>query len=344
MKIINPSNAINAKILSKYGKRLKEKDYLAMIKFKRISEIVTYLKNSDTQYQKFLSSIDERTIKRGELEQIIRKNIFLGLFSLCRYENSGDGYFKEFFVMYLETKEISTFLSLLSIGQQKEYRYLYPNYLEEFTHLDFKRIILSNTYEELLEALKSSPYYPILNSFKTSDNETLDISRILDSLDRFIQDTLYKNIYKRKYDIKDIKKLFNLLNDFENATRIYRLKKFYNMPDDLIFSHLRHHGDISDNKAKLMIENTSYEDFIDLITKQFKISYNKSDVYDNFEQYLNIKKYEYTNRTIHFTQSTDTVIMCYIILSENELYNIINIIEGVRYGLTPEEIDSLLIY
>lgn len=53
--------------------------------------------------------------------------------------------------------------------------------------------------------------------------------------------------------------------------------------------------------------------------------------------YFNARHY------IHFSSYAMVVMISYVIITEVELDDIINIIEGVRYGLTPEEIKPMLV-
>ena len=75
MAIINPSSAIIAKVKYKYGNRLKEKDYSAMLKCQSVQEVMSYLKTY-TRYKTFLSKVNEHGIPRSEAEQILRRALF----------------------------------------------------------------------------------------------------------------------------------------------------------------------------------------------------------------------------------------------------------------------------
>ena len=83
MAIINPASAIIAKIKTKYGKRLTEKDYRAMVKCESVGDVVQYMK-SYTHYQMFLDKVSN-DIHRGNLEQLIRERQFEELLTLCKY-------------------------------------------------------------------------------------------------------------------------------------------------------------------------------------------------------------------------------------------------------------------
>ena len=46
---------------------------------------------------------------------------------------------------------------------------------------------------------------------------------------------------------------------------------------------------------------------------------------------------------MHFSTHPMVVMISYILITEVELDDIINVIEGIRYGLSPEEIKPMLV-
>ena len=59
--IINASSAVITKARAKYGKRLTQKDYKALLKCNSVSAVVSYLK-SHTKYADVLSKINESEV------------------------------------------------------------------------------------------------------------------------------------------------------------------------------------------------------------------------------------------------------------------------------------------
>ena len=80
------SNAVLAKTLAKYGKRLTDKDYASLLSCKSVSEVVTYLKNN-TSYKEILKKVNEREVHRGRLELILRQKLAED-FSFCQRRRS----------------------------------------------------------------------------------------------------------------------------------------------------------------------------------------------------------------------------------------------------------------
>ena len=93
-----------------------------------------------------------------------------------------------------------------------------------------------------------------------------------------------------------------------------------------------------------MCNVTSSKEIISVLnkTKYGKII-NKIDfTYEN--EIISAVKLKKAKYYMHFSDNPTTVMMSYIILSELEVMNLVNIIEGVRYGINKDKISALLHY
>ena len=84
---IDASSAVITKARAKYGNRLTQKDYKALLKCNNVTSVVSYLK-SHTKYADVLSKLNENEIHRGQLEVLLKQKVFYDFDSLCRYEMS----------------------------------------------------------------------------------------------------------------------------------------------------------------------------------------------------------------------------------------------------------------
>ena len=78
------SNAVLAKSRAMYGKSLKEDDYRQLIECKTVPEIASYLKTR-TRYSKALTGMVENEIHRGQLEPLLRQDVYSDVYALSRY-------------------------------------------------------------------------------------------------------------------------------------------------------------------------------------------------------------------------------------------------------------------
>ena len=65
--------------------------------------------------------------------------------------------------------------------------------------------------------------------------------------------------------------------------------------------------------------------------------------FDYIEEGVRKIDYRWHLKKLRFSTNPSVVLFCYIFLAENELTNIVHIIEGVRYGLAPDDIATLLV-
>lgn len=343
MQIINPSNAVNAKVSSKYGKILKSKDYEAMSKLSSVSEVVIYLRNN-THYKNYLDKINESKITRSELETLLRKELFLDLMRLCKYELASNNAIKHYIIRRFEIKEIISFLSLLKLGEEEKYYESVPTYLQSFSGVNIKRMSLSRNYSETLSSLKDTVYYDILIKYKNLDIDEINLSKVEDELDRFNIKRLFFRLKKKKIKIKEVENFYNNINAYTNFHRIMRLKQYYNLPPEEIYPHLRHSGALGDLTIKRMCESESTEDVKKIFLNTSIGKQVKNLNIDTYDVFLQQATFNFTEHNMHFCSHTQVVLLNYLYISEIELANVIHMIEGARYHLPIEDIKPLIIF
>ena len=136
-----------------YGKSLKESDFQALLDCKSVAEIASYLKQR-TGYSSVLNGLDETNIHRGQLETLLRQEIYFDLFALSRYAHEDTLAFSDFFISRMEIEQIIKCLMLLNIGKADEYVYTMPLSLDEFTDISLKALAGVRSCSDMLTALK----------------------------------------------------------------------------------------------------------------------------------------------------------------------------------------------
>ena len=344
MLLSNASNAVLSKAMAMYGKRLTIKDYNSLLNCTSVSEVVNYLKNH-THYNVLLEKENESQIHRGRLEFLLRQELLRQLALLCKYEISVGEEIYEFITEKTVVEELSRFLILFSAGKSNEYLYSLSLYFNDIIDIDLTALPNVKNYSDLLNILKGSRYYDAFNNHKPSNG-------IIDKTS--IENDLYKGLYDHIFEIirkhtrgKERKQLENLFMSNLNAELIekaIRLKKFYGLKG-------------SDLKEKLLPYSTFSESQINAICNAEK----SKDIFKIIERTgtgHKIKKIKYaysgeiSEKLIHrqcknnmrFSTYPSVILLSYMFLAGNELKNIISIIEGVRYNVSPETIKSILIY
>ena len=338
------ANAILAKARAMYGKSLDESDFQALLNCKSVSEIAIYLKQR-TRYASVLSVLDETNIHRGQLETLIRQEIYFDLFALSRYAHEDTLAFSDFFISRMEIEQIIKCLMLMNIGKAEEYVYIMPLSLDEFTDISLKSLAGVHSYSDMLNALKGTRYYSVLSGLLPKDNSRADITSIEIALENKSYEKAISTIDngKHKSDRKELHDIFMSMLDIENMSRIIRLKKYYGFSAEQIMSMLIPYGRFS---KKMLAElcNAENADQVIALSKSTHIGRLTSKLkYHEQRQMTDVMIYNYCKHHLRLSPNPTIVMISYIYLREIELKNIVNLIEAARYGLPADEKVKLLI-
>lgn len=341
---INSSSAVISKARSKYGRRLKDKDYKALLKSSNVAGVVSYLKNH-THYADVLSKVNETEVHRGNLETIIKQKNFYDFDSLCRYEMSEGSPFSEFIIRRYEIEQLVHFLLLLSCNKVEEYIFALPAYFDKHTELDLYRLSRCRNFESFLDVLGKSEYRKILKNFPPDNRGVINIASAEDAMNMFAYKELYLAISKRKSkrEKENLKSLCDNVNDFCNISRVLRLKKYYKMTPQQVMSHMLPYGSIKSSKLKEMCNAPTYEDVLSIVTTTRVGKRIKFTDIEKEEQISFMNRFDMCRKNLYYSQDPSVVLLSYMYVCEAELKNIITVIEGVRYQSDRDVIESLLI-
>lgn len=343
--LIDSSAAVITKARAKYGKRLKEKDYKALLKCNNVASVVSYLK-AHTKYSDVLSKTAENEVHRGQVESLLKQKVFYDFDSLCRYEMSEGSPFSEFIIRRYEIEQLVHFLLLLSCNKQEQYIFALPSYFNKHTDIDLYKLSACKDFDSFINALSKSEYQQILKNYAPDKNGVIDIAGAEDALNVYSYKELYTAISKRKSkkQKQSLKSLCDYVNDFCNISRILRLKKYYNMDEEAIKSHLMPFGSIKKKTLDSMCEAKDTDEVFDIIATT-RIGKRIKQMSIEKEEQLSIKsRYNMCKRMLYYSSDPAVVLLSYMYVSEAELKNIITIIEGVRYNCSVEQIESMLIF
>lgn len=345
MSLINSSSAVITKARSKYGRRLTNKDYKALSKCQSVDAVVNYLKNQ-THYSQTLNKLQQDNVHRGQIETMLRQKLFYDFDSLCRYEMSDGSPFSEFIIRQYEISQLVHFMLLLNCSKVEEYIYALPSYFNKHTDIDLVKLSRCRSFDEFLNTLNKGEYHKILEKFRPTSDKGIDIASAEDALRIYAQTELYTAISKRKSkkERQMLIELFDYINDFNNLSRILRLKKYYSLSAKQIKEHLIPFGTLRKDAIDKMCNANDIDDVFNIMitTPAGKRLHNMSI---EKEEHLAIEgRYNMCRKKLYFSQSPAVVLLSYMYVSETELQNIITIIEGVRYNCSAEHILGLLIY
>jgi V/A-type H+-transporting ATPase subunit C len=339
------STALIAKLRAMYGKRLTPQNYRELLRKQSVSEIAAYIKQQ-TDYSGELHDINENSVHRGQLENMLRRHLFGEYNKVLHYVSPNESKFFDFFILRMELDEILSCVRFLNAGQEGEYFFSLPSYFAERSSFDLFGLAKVKNYDELIILLKNTPYADILRKFDPSSNDSLEMIRIEIEFNKFYYSLVLRVIRDNftGFTREKLRNSFGVEADLYNISEIIRLKKYFNAKGDYIRTLLLpYYCKIKKADLTRMIDAPDVEATMQVLGETRYGSYFTQNNDDYIEHYSQQIMYAYHKKLLNFSDSSAVSVVAYLQLERAEINNLISIIEGVRYGLSPADIGKLLI-
>lgn len=340
------SNAVLAKARSMYSHRMTPAKYEELIHKGSVAEIVSFLKN-EPSYQDVLEEIKETNVHRGRIESLLNEQAFIETTKMLRYVPKKKQEFYKLSVIKEEIHLIIDKVRLIDSEVNDSYDLNIPSYLAQCASFDLYGLIAIDDYATLCQYMKRTPFYKVLKKNIPEDGEKVDINIMEYDFKKAYYDHVV-GVIKKEFKGKKQKDLLTIVYteiELENISKIYRLKKYFNVTEEqirgcLITDYCR----LSDSMMDMLIKAKDAEDMLKkLSSSSYKLYVDEKDfVY--IEYYAEKIKYHLAKRYMRFSTDPSLVYMTYAIVHRIEINNLIHIIEGIRYGESAEHIKAMLIY
>lgn len=339
-----------AKARAMFGERLDASDYAKLLQQKSVGEIAAYLK-ANTMFAECLEGINVRSVHRGQLEVLLRTDVFDRLSKLVRYADDNARHFATAAVMESEIELIMMAVRAYDNGvSQSERQGLItrmPMYAEEFTSFDITKLADTENYGQLVDLLQGTIYYESVKKYAKQNMEELDFV----GLSHDLRTTYYRTCLAaiRKYGKAGARdKMAEIISariELENISIIYRLKKYFKAgPESIKPLMVQQYCYFNERELNGMIENCSAEEIIDRLHVSKYKRYLTGSKFLYIEHYTKMISYNMNYHFIETYTAPNLVLMSYLLLSDIEIQNVVDIIEAVRYGISQDHVRSLLIY
>ncbi len=338
------SNAILAKARAMYGKCLTDSDYRQLMDCRSVPEVAGYLKTR-TSYGSALTGLDENSIHRGQLEPLLRQNLYFDVFALSRYAKDKALLFTGFIISEMEIEQIIRCLTLVNLGRAEEYVYSMPLSMDQYAKISFKELASVRSYDDMMEMLSGTVYYSVLQRYKPKENERIDIARIEAELNNQNYGVIMGEMEKagKNRDAGELKEIFAAMLDFRNMSRIIRLKKYYGYDESRIKPLLIPYGRLSKRNIDDLCAAETVQEVFEISRTTYLGRLMSRLRYNDQSQMAWAMICVYCRHHLRLSPNPTIVMVSYVYLKEIELNNIINIIESTRYGLSAEEKAKLLV-
>ena len=188
------SYAAYTRAKAKYGKRLREKDYKSLLNCESVPDVMAYLK-SNTRFIDAFGEANERGMRRGLFESLLRQYYINEIDTICRYELSVGDYVSKYVAHKTEIDEIIRILTVLNSKEKREYNFTVPAHIAKRTSIDLNALSETKTFEQFVEAAKKTPYEKILKKYIAQKNKQIPITEI--------ESELYTQLYIELYEMID---------------------------------------------------------------------------------------------------------------------------------------------
>ncbi len=344
MKILEYKlNAIMAKARAMYGKRLSLQDYSALCSCRSATEIVSYLKGR-TAYADAFENTVTAGIDEGYVEFLIKKLSYNRFATLCRYEMSFGEKLHNYFIVKEEINQILSCIKSILLKNTDKYVMNVPAFYTKSLSLDAYDLMNVKTIPELIESLEGTPYKALIS--KCYDSAAGYVEYECELLNYFYEFE-YKLISEKKS--KASGELFDLLStkaDTQFIDKLYRTKKYFSSSSERIIRSLApiHLTGLTQKQIKQLLNASDEKELLRILkTTKYKNYASKIEKSDYAEQAINEENYKMYKHLLRFSDDPNVTMFCFMFLENIETENMIHIIEGVKYKMSPDEIKSLLI-
>ena len=340
------SNVLLTKSRAMFGKRLTGQNISELLNCQTVTEVAAYLKNN-THYAYALRNIDDSNVHRGQLEVALDDLMQSELTALSKYRVDAGEYLRSFMVYSTQIREILKFLRLLSAGRASEYVFAMPKYFVKRDGLDPIRMSQAKDYEEFLRAMSGTVFYKILRNISVTDEGTIDYTMIehtlYSHLFSYAASVIKKNFHGSAKD--DLLGLLGTRSELASFLNIYRFKKYYRAcGDDLARSLVFDFNyKISRKTFDRMLNAGTADEVLEIFRNETFYGRELGEIDDEYiDQVVNRLSYKRVLHLMRFSTDPTVAVFSYILLSGIERKDIVTIIEGVRYRVSPDEIASMI--
>lgn len=338
------ADAIIAKARSIYGKRLTAEDYNNLLHKGNVSGVVSYLKDTE-RYRKVFANINETQIHRGQVEQMLSKEVFELYLRLCRFMSADKSSFCNYLIKETEIKQIISALMYINAGSADGYLLEMPVYIMDYISFDMMKLSKASDYGQVLEVLADTPYYKVLKPVLSSGGSR-DLDECAVALYAWYVHWAFKAI-ERQYkgsDANALKEIFLRQSDLSNIMMCYRKRSLFNEDADRIKKSLRsnHYRVTPAMIDEILAQSDADAKLLALLKRLYfkgKIEYDPENLETAVRQY-NCNFYK---KQLSFSSNGTMALYSLMGLCEVERSNLQKIIEAVRYNRSPEETEKLLV-
>ena len=320
------------------ARRLSHSDYLELMRKRSVIEVTAALQ-SHPYFKDSLKGLSQTNLHRAQIEEALSKDVYYKYESLMRY-SFRKGKFGAYFLMRSEINELLAKLRLLSMGFRHHYIIQVPGFLMPKTSFSLLRLAKAESAQDCLEVVAGTPYAKVLAGVLPAAGQKLDYLKCEYAFQSYFYTTVLAQIDRdlSGRSAADTKRLFRMEAEFFSPQLT---------PEDLKKLLIPVYGVLSAKNMNALADTRGLDEFLKLYNAGRAgqvYGARSADPADASEVSETRALYRAAQKLLHFSSTPQTVLAALLCLANLERSNIINVIEGVRYGLSPEQISAFLKY
>lgn len=331
--------ALSAKVHALYGKRLRAAEFAALAERKDPAEILEALRHHPGWSRGLAQAAPEgwSYVGRVEVERALWGELELEYLSLTHYVPREDRELMQFLVRLAERSAILSALRDLRAGRPSGAEEHIPALLRQ-SRVDAAALARCASYDQMLDAVKGSIYYPALHHLRPRPGEALPDYTIAECVLRTAYFSHMYRIAQRQYGGAVQKVLLRAMGeqvDLLNIIRILRLKTYFpDTPQEEYLAVLSpfHYRLKPELTRRLCTAPDAAAVFRLLEGTPYRDSFRGVEVLD-VEEYYRRALYLFNRHQLVTGPASVYTAMAYLDLKETEMTVLINVIESVKYAV-----------
>ena len=331
------------------ARRLSQSDYDELMRRRSVIEVVSTLR-SHPYFEKSLAGLGSGgDVHREQLEQSLARDVFFKYEALMRY-SFRENHFGAFFLVRCEINEILAKLNLLARGVKSRYIIRMPGFLASKTRFSLLKLAEAQSASECVSVLSGTPYAAVLRACLPTDGSQPDYldceHALMCHYYSFCLTKIREDLRGRVRD--ETAKLFRCEAEIANLDLIYRAKAFFASgltPQRICSLLIPVWGVLTQKQMEALAKTASLDEFL----HQYNASraaayYGERTAGDSLGADVreHSRLYALAEHLLRFSNTPQTALAAALCLADLERSNIINVVEGVRYGLPPDKIAAFL--
>ena len=315
-----------------YAKSLKPTDYEELIRQKDVKQVISSLKSRIDG----MAEIDEHA-ERREIEKQLFFLLEKDIQRIIPLLDNKSKRIVNIFTKKYEIKYIKQILRDLLMGDKKESLVQLVEPTSIFRNLN--KFNQARDRKEFIEIAKDTEYYKNLEQLLEEDKEMED--RLIFKVENVLDKMYFYNIYQlaKSENEKVLLDIVGKQIDLLNILWIYRAKTYHFFQEKEIKEYvIPIQYKLTEQQIEELIETQEYQVILQK-TWYRQVFQDLENIEKKVENYLN-KVYKSYFRKEQFNLS---VVICYFELKEIEIRNMVNLIEGIRYSLSIENLKKKII-